>query len=40
VYPGDAGHDYGSIETSGFKHLLVERKGKPEVIENPRYRSM
>jgi len=40
VYPGDAGHDYGSIETSGFKHLLVERKGKPEVIENPRYGSM
>jgi glucose-6-phosphate isomerase len=25
VYPGDAGHDYGSIEKSGFKHLVVER---------------
>jgi glucose-6-phosphate isomerase len=40
VYPGDAGHDYGSIETSGFKHLVVEKNGKPEVIVNPRYGSM
>jgi len=40
VYPGDAGHDYGSIETSGFKHLVVEKNGKPEVIENPRYGKM
>jgi glucose-6-phosphate isomerase len=40
VYPGDAGHDYGSIETSGFKHIIVEKNGKPEVIENPRYGHM
>jgi glucose-6-phosphate isomerase len=40
IYPGDAGHDYGSIETSGFKHLVVERKGKPQVIENPEYGKM
>ena len=40
VYPGDAGHDYGSIETSGFKHLVVEKNGKPEVIINPRFGSM
>ena len=40
VYPGDAGHDYGSIETSGFKHLVVEKNGKPEVIENPQYGKM
>jgi glucose-6-phosphate isomerase len=40
VYPGDAGHDYGSIETSGYRHVVVERKGKPEVIENPRYGRM
>ena len=36
VYPGDAGHDYGSIETAGFKHLGVEKNGKPDVIVNPR----
>lgn len=40
VYPGDAGHDYGSIETSGFRHVVIERDGKPEVIENPRYGHM
>jgi glucose-6-phosphate isomerase len=40
VYPGDAGHDYGSIETAGFKHVVVERSGKPTVIENPRYGRM
>ena len=40
VYPGDAGHDYGAIETSGFKHLVMERGGKPVVIENPRFGKM
>jgi glucose-6-phosphate isomerase len=40
VYPGDAGHDYGSIETSGFKHVVVERDGKPVAMENPRYGRM
>jgi len=37
VYPADAGHDYGSIEKSGFKHVVVEKNGKPAVIENPNY---
>ena len=32
VYPGDAGHDYGSIETSGFGGLLVDRDGVPTLI--------
>lgn len=40
VYPGDAGHDYGSIETAGFRHVVVERGGKPQVVENPRYGRM
>jgi glucose-6-phosphate isomerase len=40
VYPGDAGHDYGSIETSGFRHVVVERDGKPVAMENPRYGRM
>lgn len=40
VYAGDAGHDYGSIETSGFKHVVVERNRRPEVIENPRFGNM
>lgn len=37
AYPGNAGHDYGTIETQGFKKLVVDRKGKPEVIDNPRW---
>lgn len=37
IYPGDAGHDYGTIEHTGFKHLVVESDGKPTVIENPKY---
>ncbi len=34
VYPGDAGHDYGSIETAGFKKRIVEIDGKPAIIDN------
>jgi glucose-6-phosphate isomerase, archaeal len=37
VYPGDAGHDYGTIEAKGFHKLLVEQNGKPVVIDNPRW---
>ena len=37
VYPGNAGHDYGSIEKQGFRRLVVERDGVPRVIDNPRW---
>jgi len=37
IYPGDAGHDYGTIEVKGFRKLLVDRGGKPTVIDNPRW---
>ncbi len=37
VYPGDAGHDYGSIEKQGFRKLVVERGGLPAIIDNPRW---
>lgn len=37
VYPGNAGHDYGSIEKQGFRKLIVEREGRPQVIDNPRW---
>lgn len=36
AYPGDAGHDYGTIEQNGFRKLVVERNGHPEIIDNPR----
>jgi glucose-6-phosphate isomerase, archaeal len=38
AFPGHAGHDYGTIETKGFRKLLVERNGKPEFIDNPRWK--
>jgi glucose-6-phosphate isomerase len=38
VYPGDAGHNYGDIERTGFVKILVEREGKPIPIDNPRWK--
>ena len=38
AFPGNAGHDYGTIETRGFRKLIVERNGKPEIIDNPRWK--
>lgn len=37
VYRSDAGHDYGTIETKGYRKLLVERDGKPAIIDNPNW---
>ena len=37
VYPGNSGHDYGSIEKYGFRKLVKDRAGTPEVIDNPRW---
>jgi glucose-6-phosphate isomerase len=37
IYPGNAGHDYGSIEAHGFRKLVLERGGAPEIVDNPRW---
>ncbi len=37
AYPGNAGHDYGTIERRGFRKLVVERDGEPTVIDNRRW---
>jgi glucose-6-phosphate isomerase len=37
AFPGDAGHDYGTIETKGFRKIVVERDGKPALLDNPRW---
>ena len=34
VYPAHAGHDYGAIERKGFRKLVVDRGGGPEVVDN------
>lgn len=37
VYPGNAGHDYGSIERQGFRKLVIEREGSCQIVDNPRW---
>lgn len=37
VYPGDAGHDYGSIEEIGFPKIILEEDGETVVRKNPDY---
>jgi glucose-6-phosphate isomerase len=37
AYPGHAGHDYGSIERQGFRKLVLEREGRPVILDNPRW---
>ena len=37
AYPGNAGHDYGTIETQGFRKLILEVDGIPEIVDNPRW---
>ena len=38
VYPGDAGHNYGDIEKTGFVKILIERNGNPLFINNPKWK--
>jgi glucose-6-phosphate isomerase len=40
VYPGHAGHDYGTIERRGFRKLVVHTDGGPQIIDNPRWESV
>jgi len=37
AWAGEAGHDYGTIERDGFRQLLVDRDGKLQIINNPKY---
>ena len=37
VWPGDAGHDYGTIEQEGFAKCLVDMDGEPTLVDNPRW---
>lgn len=33
----DAGHDYGTIKDRGMRKLVVERDGKPALVDNPNF---
>jgi len=37
AFPGHAGHDYGTIETKGFRKVIVEKHGVAEIVDNPRW---
>jgi glucose-6-phosphate isomerase len=38
AFRGDAGHNYATIETKGFRKLIVEgTDGKPEITDNPKW---
>lgn len=38
VFRADAGHDYGTIETKGYRKLIVEENGAPAIIDNPKWK--
>jgi glucose-6-phosphate isomerase len=38
VYPGNSGHNYGTIEEKGFRKLVVEGKSGIEIIDNPKFK--
>jgi glucose-6-phosphate isomerase len=38
VFRGDAGHNYGAIETKGYRKLVVERDGKAATVDNPKWK--
>lgn len=37
AYPANAGHNYASIETQGFRKLVLDINGKAEIVDNPRW---
>jgi glucose-6-phosphate isomerase len=37
VYRADSGHDYGTIETKGFRKLIVEQDGATAIVDNPKW---
>jgi glucose-6-phosphate isomerase len=38
TFRADAGHDYKTIESKGFRKLLIEQNGKPILIDNPKWK--
>ncbi len=38
IYPGHSGHDYGTIETQGFRKLVMDSDNGIEIVDNPRWK--
>ncbi|TFG08010.1 MAG: cupin domain-containing protein [Promethearchaeota archaeon] len=39
VFRADAGHDYKTIETKGFRKLIIEENGAPKIVNNPKWKA-
>ena len=39
AFRADAGHNYGTIEAKGFRKLVVERGGKAQIVDNPKWKT-
>ena len=41
VFRADAGHDYGAIESKGFRSLVIEgADGAPQLVDNPKWKNV
>ena len=38
AYPANAGHDYATIETRGFRKLIIQKDGMPQIVDNLRWK--
>lgn len=38
IYPGNAGHDYDTIEAHGFHKLVMDGDNGIEIVDNPRWK--
>jgi glucose-6-phosphate isomerase len=38
AFRADAGHDYGTIESRGFRKLVVDKAGSPDIVDNPKWK--
>jgi len=38
AFRADAGHDYGAIESKGFRKLIIEQNGRPAIVDNPKWK--
>ncbi|TLN14069.1 glucose-6-phosphate isomerase [bacterium] len=39
VYPGNAGHDYGTIEKQGYRKLVIASESGDAIVDNPRWKT-
>ncbi len=37
VFRADAGHDYGTIESKGFRKIVIEQAGEAAIVDNPKW---